>query len=90
MNSATKPHHDGSQLYVSSDAPKIGSEVTLRVRIPNSYTFDVGLVRYYLDSEASVAQLVKEANGEVESWWSVKIIVKNYDNKYRFLFSRTG
>jgi alpha-glucosidase len=90
MDSATKPHHDGSQLYVSSDAPKIGSEVTLRVRIPNSYTFDVGLVRYYLDSEASVAQLVKEADGEVESWWSVKIIVKNFDNKYRFLFSRTG
>ena len=77
MDSATKPHHDGSQLYVSSDAPKIGSEVTLRVRIPNAYTFDVGLVRYYLDSEASVAQLVKEAEGEVESWWSVKIIVKN-------------
>ena len=24
MDSATKPHHDGSQLYVSSDAPKNG------------------------------------------------------------------
>ena len=51
-----KPHHDGSELYVSSDAPKLGSEVTLRVRVPNTYTFDIGLVRYYMDSESTVAK----------------------------------
>ena len=88
--SRSEPHHDGSQLYVSTDAPKLGSEVTLRVRIPNSYLFDIGLVRFYLDSEATVAALVRESEGQVESWWSVKILVKNYDLKYRFLFSRTG
>ena len=85
-----KPHHDGSELYVSSDAPKLGSEVTLRVRVPNTYTFDVGLVRFYMDSEATVAKLTKESDGEIESWWSAKIPVKNYDVQYRFLFSRSG
>jgi alpha-glucosidase len=85
-----KPHHDGSELYISSDAPKIGSEVTLRVRVPNTYTFDIGLVRYYMDSESTVAELTKESIGEVESWWSAKIPVKNYDVQYRFLFSRAG
>jgi alpha-glucosidase len=85
-----RPHHDGSELYVSSDAPKLGSEVTLRVRIPNTYTFDIGLVRYYMDSESTVAQLSKESDGEVESWWSAKIPIKNYDVQYRFLFSRAG
>ena len=79
-----KPHHDGSELYVSSDAPKLGSDVTLRVRVPNTYTFDIGLVRYYMDSESTVAKLTKESSGEVESWWSAKIPLKNYDVQYRF------
>ena len=80
------PHHDGSELYVSDDAPKLGSEVTVRVRIPNSYTFDHGLIRFYSDSEALVLPLKREKNGAIESWWSVKLPIKNFDTGYRFLF----
>ena len=87
------PHHDGSELYVSNDAPTLGSEISLRVRIPNSYTFDTALVRFYLDSEATVLPLKKQKENSVESWWSVKLPIKNYDTSYRFLFvqnSRDG
>ena len=80
------PHHDGSELYVSNDAPTLGSEISLRVRIPNSYTFDTALVRFYLDSEATVLPLKKQKENSVESWWSVKLPIKNYDTSYRFLF----
>ena len=29
-----KPHHDGSELYVSNRAPHLGEKITLRIRIP--------------------------------------------------------
>ena len=28
------PHHDGSPLYVSNDAPVLGEAVTVRLRVP--------------------------------------------------------
>jgi len=85
-----QPHHDGSELYVSDDAPKLGGEVTLRVRIPNSYKFEHALVRFYHDSEATVLPLKLDKQGALESWWKVKIPIKNYDTGYRFLFATRG
>lgn len=85
-----QPHHDGSELYVSDDAPKLGGEVTLRVRIPNSYKFEHALVRFYHDSEATVLPLKLDKQGALESWWKVKIPIKNYDTGYRFLFATGG
>ena len=29
-----EPHHDGSELYVSNSAPKIGDSIEIRVRVP--------------------------------------------------------
>jgi len=85
-----QPHHDGSELYVSNDAPKLGDEVTLRVRIPNNYSFDHVLVRFYHDSESTVLPLKLDKKSEIESWWKVKVPIKNYDTGYRFLFATGG
>ena len=82
-----RPHHDGSELYVSNDAPKLGDEVSLRVRIPNNYSFDHVLVRFYQDSESTVLPLKLDKKSEIESWWKVNMPIKNYDRGYRFLFS---
>ena len=34
-----KPHHDGSDLYISNSAPVIGEKITLKVGVPNTYLF---------------------------------------------------
>ena len=80
------PHHDGSELYVSNSAPKVGDKVVLRVRIPNSYTFAKSFVRLYHDGEPRSFELALEKSGPTESWWSVKVKIENLSTSYRFVF----
>ena len=80
------PHHDGSELYVSNSAPKVGDKVVLRVRIPNSYTFAKSFVRLYHDGEPRSFELALEKSGRTESWWSVKVKIENLSTSYRFVF----
>ena len=82
-----EPHHDGSELYVSNAAPKLGEKVTFKVRTPNSYKFDNAVIRYYHDGEPRTAHLKLIKKGKVESWWGVTIPIINYETRYRFLFA---
>ena len=88
------PHHDGSPLYLSNSAPKIGEKVEFRVRIPHSFGVKQGLIRYYHDGEPRSAALKKSARksdrNKVEQWWSVKLPVMNTVMKYRFLLIGTS
>lgn len=81
------PHHDGSDLYVSNSAPQLGEKVTLRVRVPHNYTFDHAVLRYHDDGEPRTAHLSQQSSNDVESWWSVDVVVANRHMPYRFLFS---
>ena len=46
------PHHDGSSLYVSDQAPAVGSQIRLRMRIPATYgSVDRVFVRSIRDGE---------------------------------------
>ena len=67
------PHHDGSELYVSNSAPKVGDKVVLRVRVPHSYTFARSFVRLYHDGEPRSFELALERRDATESWWAVKV-----------------
>ena len=80
------PHHDGSELYVSNAAPKVGDKVVLRVRVPHSYTFAKSFVRLYHDGEPRSFELSFEKKGQTESWWSVKVKIENLSTQYRFVF----
>jgi alpha-glucosidase len=85
-----EPHHDGSDLYISNSAPKLGEKVTFKVRIPNSYKFKDAVIRYYHDGEPRTAHLKKlksTKKSKVESWWGVTIPIINYETRYRFLFA---
>lgn len=88
--SIVRPHHDGSELYISNAAPRLGEFITLRVRVPNSYQFEQCLVRFYHDGEPRTAPLKLEKKGEAESWWSVKIKIINSSTAYRFVFVGPG
>lgn len=88
-----EPHHDGSDLYISNSAPKLGDKVTFKVRIPNSYKFKDAVIRYYHDGEPRTAHLRKlksNKKSKVETWWGVTIPIINYETRYRFLFAGPG
>ena len=88
-----EPHHDGSDLYISNSAPKLGEKVTFKVRIPNSYKFKDAVIRYYHDGEPRTAHLKKlkpTKKSSVESWWGATIPIINYETRYRFLFAGPG
>jgi alpha-glucosidase len=80
------PHHDGSSLYLSTEAPKIGQSVEFRVRVPKSYLFDKAMLRIYQDAEPRTFALKKLSESSAESWWGVKAEVLNPVAQYRFLF----
>jgi alpha-glucosidase len=81
-----RPHHDGSELYVSNAAPKLGESIKLRLRVPNSYSFEQCLIRFYHDGEPRTSPLKLEKSGTIESWWSVNIKIINPSTSYRFVF----
>ena len=84
------PHHDGSELYVSDIAPKIGDSVTLRVRIPHSYIFEQAFVRVYEDAEPRTYPLKKATKLVRETWYQVSIPIRNLHTIYRFVFIGEG
>ena len=84
------PHHDGSELYVSNIAPKIGDTVELKVRVPRSFTFAELFVRIYEDGEPRVYSLKKAKSDTTEDWYSVKVKIYNTHTIYRFVFIGKG
>ena len=83
---AQAPHHDGSDLYVSNSAPKIGDKVTLKVRVPKGYTFDEAYIRLYEDAEPRTHKLEEKSSSKSERWFEVKIQIINIHTIYRFVF----
>ena len=84
------PHHDGSDLYVSSSAPRIGDRVTLKVRVPTRDKATQIWVRLFHDGEPRTFELKKGRSKTVESWWSVSIEILNPVTHYRFLLVDKG
>lgn len=79
------PHHDGSALYLSNGAPKIGDKVEVRIRVPADFGCDHIILRFYIDGEPRTLNMVKYKSTKIESWWSVKMPIRNTTIKYRFL-----
>ena len=84
------PHHDGSDLYVSNSAPKIGDKVTLKVRVPNDYLFEKAMLRIYHDGEPRIFEMKLTKKGAVESWYQATVEILNLQNSYRFAFIGHG
>ena len=90
MPRSALPHHDGSELYVSNDAPSIGDSVTLKVRVPHTYTFEKAFIRLYHDGEPRSFELKAGKKGDVETWWSIRVAIENISTLYRFVFVAEG
>jgi alpha-glucosidase len=84
--SLLEPHHDGSPLFVSHDAPALGDRVRVRVRIPHEFG-PVTAVRTRSnpnhEPRFAVASLIATVDGW--DWWEAEIEVENPVHGYRFL-----
>ena len=79
------PHHDGSDLYLSTSAPKLGELVEFRVRVPVSFPVNALMIRIYHDGEPRTFEMKISKKTNWENWWSVKVPVLNLVAQYRFL-----
>ena len=80
-----RAHHDGSDLYVSNAAPKIGDVVELKVRVPKNDKPEKIFVRLFHDGEPRTFEAKKVKTTKVETWWSVSIEIMNTTTHYRFM-----
>ncbi|MFK4789871.1 alpha-amylase family glycosyl hydrolase [Microbacterium sp. ZW T5_56] len=81
------PHHDGSALYVSDDAPQLGDTVRVRVRVPLEFG-PLAAVRTRSNPDHEPAWTEAERIGSAGGWdwWEAPVTVANPRHGYRFLF----
>ncbi len=83
-----QPHHDGSPLYVSDEAPPLGGWVTLRLRAPlrlDGAEITAVWLRCTTDGEPRFFPAEAEERGEAEVWWSARMPIANPVMHYRFM-----
>jgi alpha-glucosidase len=85
---ALLPHHDGSPLHVSTDAPALGETVRVRVRVPETFG-PVAAIRTRSNPNREPVYTVASPIALVDGWewWEAEITVENPVHGYRFLFS---
>ena len=79
------PHHDGSELYVSTSQPRLGERVQLRVRVPHASGFTRVLIRTVLDGEHRFLETVAERRTDTETWWCGELEIAHPVTSYRFV-----
>lgn len=84
------PHHDGSEIYVSDEAPSLGQTVNLRVRVPSTYSFEKAFIRVYEDGEPRSYELRRAEFTQNEIWLEINIKIVNVHTLYRFVFVAKG
>ena len=87
MSLLHQPHHDGSPLHVSDEAPALGDTVTVRVRTSAADPVDAIWLRTTCDAEPVFHPTTSSTEGDVV-WWSGELPVHNPVTHYRFLLVR--
>ena len=82
----TLPHHDGSPLFVSDDAPALGDTVAVRLRVPAGYgPLRAVRTRSNPDHEPEWTDAVLLGAADGWDWWEAPIHVRNPRHGYRFV-----
>lgn len=99
MRLLDQPHHDGSALYVSTQAPAAGTPVTLWVRAPRAAGVTGVHVRAVHDGEPRYTPATLDparatrpvgGYGAGDDWWRAEITPVNPVTRYRFLLHTAG
>ena len=83
MSLLHEPHHDGSPLYLSDDAPRLGTEVTVRLRVSAGDPATRVWVRTTYDAEPTFHECTRVG----DAWWEGPLPVHNPMTRYRFLLA---
>jgi alpha-glucosidase len=81
-----RAHHDGSELYVSSQTPALGETVSLFVRVPAGIRASRIHLRWLSDGEPVFTSAVVDRTDRAgDVWWRAEMPVRNPVTPYRFL-----
>lgn len=84
------PHHDGSPLYVSNQAPALGDVVTVRLRVPAGYgPLTAVRTRSNPDHEPEWTDAARIGSADGWDWWEAPVTVRNRRHGYRFVLQHT-
>lgn len=78
------PHHDGSEIYLSTSAPKLGQKVTFRFSASADFPIEKAIVRLYHDGEPRFFPMTQVKKGK-QQWWKATVVILNPKTPYRFL-----
>ena len=78
------PHHDGSDLYLSTEAPSLNEKVTFKFRAGAEFPIETAILRLYHDGEPRFFEMSKKLIKD-EQWWQVRVPILNLKTPYRFL-----
>jgi alpha-glucosidase len=90
MSLLGQPHHDGSPLYLSDEAPHLGSTVTVRIRVHADDPVTSAWVRTTYDAEPTYHPMARTDDAPGDGWWSGQLPVRNPVTHYRFLLERAN
>lgn len=87
LAAASRVHHDGSPLYVSTLSPRLGETLTLRLRTHRDAQPETVALRTVRDGEPHIVVAEsKEAIGDIV-WWVAHVVVRNVETHYRWLLA---
>jgi alpha-glucosidase len=78
-------HHDGSPLYVSDPAPRVGEKVEVFVRTSKALAARGVHVRTTPDGEPAYTEAQVDREDGEEIWWRASVPVVNVELGYRFV-----
>lgn len=86
-----RPHHDGSELYVSDPAPALGDTISVFVRVPRGTGVSRVHMRWVRDGEPVFTSAVVDRRGPGgDTWWRAELPAHNPVTYYRFLLGTTA
>lgn len=85
-----RPHHDGSELYVSNPAPELGDTVSVFVRVPRGTGVSRVHMRWVRDGEPVFTSLKVDRQQNGDTWWRGELEAHNPVTRYRFLLGTTS
>lgn len=80
-------HHDGSELYVSTQTPEMDEKVQLRLRTSRSAVPDKVFLRTVADGEPQFTEAELIETTDSDHWWHVDLRMHNPFMHYRWLIS---
>lgn len=80
-------HHDGSQLYVSSQSPNLDDVIILTLRTSLEAVPDRVFLRTVADGEPQFFEAQLVTTTETDNWWQAKLRMHNPFMHYRWLVS---